>query len=140
MSFHALSCLIQVNPLHAEASYIIHIACHWIFFSITSFSYFFGSPKPRFISIFQLQIFSEPYLSNLCSPMSRLITGLKQLSAHIAALFGCRFKISSDLHYIPKSGLKTVKISIKSAMFWIQAEKQMQVKCACGFRNGIMMS
>ena len=34
VSLHALSRLIQVNLLHAEVSYIIDIACHWIFFPI----------------------------------------------------------------------------------------------------------
>ena len=38
---------------------------------------FWNAKTPIFFSIFQLPIFAEPYLSNLCSQMSGLITRLK---------------------------------------------------------------
>ena len=75
VSFHASSRFIQVYLLHTEVSYIIDIACHWSFFPILPvLAIFWITKTPIF---FQLSIFAEPVPSNLCYPMSTLITGLK---------------------------------------------------------------
>ena len=55
-----------INLLHSEVSYIIDITCRWTISSnITSFSYFFGTPKPRFFFHFPTPNFCRTILSNL---------------------------------------------------------------------------
>ena len=60
---------------------IAGVACNWyclpeFFSNIISFSYFLDRQNPDFF-LFQFPNFSEPVLSNLRSPISTLITGLK---------------------------------------------------------------
>ena len=69
VSFHASSRLIKLNLLHAEVSYIINIACHWIFFSnISSFSYFLDGQNPDFFpfseSLFLCNVLIELTFTN----------------------------------------------------------------------------
>ena len=94
--------------------YLINSACWCIlhnryclpleFFSnITSFSYFLYRQNPDFFPFSNSQFLPNRYPSNLCSPIRPWLLGLNTLSAHISALFGCCFTISSD--FLWKSAL-----------------------------------
>ena len=122
MSFHALSRLI----LHADVSYIIHIACHWSFFSnITSFSYFLV-PKPQFFSIFQPPIFAEPVPVELMFTLSTLITGLKHA---ISPYFGIVWMLFYNIYRF------SMKICTKSRNLGLKRRKFQQSRRCFGSRN-----
>ena len=142
MSFHASSCLIQVNLLHAEVSYIIDIACHWVFFQYYKVYLLLGLPKRQIFFIFQLPIFAEPYPLNLCSPMSRLDYWAKTRYQPIL-----RHCLGAVLQYLAifcteswNRGWKLRKFQQSQRCFGSRKWETMLVKCACGLHNCIMTS
>ena len=112
----------------------------FFFSNITSFSYFLDRQNPVFFFPFSnSQFLPNRYPSNLCSPIRPWLLGSNTLSAHISALFGCWFTISSDFLW------KSARKSALNPKIWAEnrvnfnkvgdvsdpeTEEQMLVMCA----------
>ena len=131
------------NLLHAEVSYIIDIACHWIFFpNITSFSYFLECQNPDFFH-FPTPNFAEPYRQTYVHQCWGLITRLK----YAISLYFCivwvlfyniqRFSMKSALNPKIENSENYNKIG---DVLDPGTRKQMLVMCACGLRSCVNTS
>ena len=125
VSFHASSRLI----LHADVSYIIDIACHWSFFPIlpvlatfwiAKTPIFFHFPTPNFCRTGTRRTYVHPFVLDYWAKTRYQPIFWHCLGAVLQYLAIFYENLLENLHYIPKSGLKTAKISTKSAMFRIQ--------------------